>query len=137
MLGARQRRDALRYAATSEHLNDRQRAILRPQLLQDHAFKRVVVLGQDEMAEALPDLGDNRRELRLDVGVIGAAHGHLGLELRVMGAESELGTAVWYQRLEAFEQRIDMAFAEAIAMKALQADRRRRAAAGNKARDDL
>src|SRR5712691_11729066 len=100
MLGAGQRRDTLRYAAAGEHLNDRQRAILRAQLLQDHAFERVVVLGQDEIAEPLPDLGDDRRELRLDVGVIGAAHGHLGLDLRVMGAEAELSTAVWYQRLD-------------------------------------
>ena len=70
------------------------------ELLEDHAFERVVVLGQDEVAEPLAHLGHDRRELRADVVLVGAAHGQLGLDLRVMGAEAELGAAVRHQILD-------------------------------------
>ena len=106
---------------------------LLAQRLQDHAFERVVVLGQDEIAEPLAHLGDDRRELALDVGLVGAAHGQLGLDLRVMGAEAELDAAVRHQFLDPGQQLVDMRLAEPIGMKALQLDRglaRRRAPGG-------
>ena len=87
------------------------------------AFERVVVLGQDEIAEPLADLGDDRRELPLDIGLVGAAHGQLGLDLRVMRAEAELGAAVRHQLLDPLQQLIDMRLAEPVGMKALQPDR--------------
>src|SRR5438105_632345 len=60
---------------------------------------------------------------------LGAAHRHLGFDLRIMRAKAELGAAVRHQRFDALQQRIDMRLAEPIGMKALQPDRARRPAA--------
>jgi hypothetical protein len=61
---------------------------------QHHALQRLLVLAQDEVAQALAYLALDRRQLAPHVVHVGAAHGQLGLELRVVGAETELHAAV-------------------------------------------
>src|SRR5260221_11073313 len=89
------------------------------------------------MAEPLAHFRLDGTELSLDVGHVGAAHGELGLELRIMGAEAELDAAVGNQILDPGEQRVDMALAGSVGMEALQVDRCLDAAALEEARDDL
>ena len=79
----------------------------------------------------------HRRQLALDVVLVGAAHGQLGLDLRVVGAEAELDAAVGHQVLDPGEQLVDMQFAEPIGMEPLQVDHTRASAARQQARDDL
>ena len=61
---------------------------------QHHAFQRLVVLGDDEVAEPLAHLRLDRRQARYEVGLVGAAHGELGLELGIVRLEAELDVAV-------------------------------------------
>ena len=123
--------------AAGERLDHRQRGLPARQLLQDHALERLIVLGQDEVAEPLAHLLLDRRELAPDVVHVGAAHGELGLELRVVGAEAELHAPVGHQRLHAREQAVDVRFADPVGVEALQEARRLPAALREQARDDL
>src|SRR5260370_989385 len=85
---------------------------------EDDAFETVVIFRQDEVAEPLPDFGDDRRQLRLDIARVGAADRHLCLDLRVMRPKAELGAAVRHQRLDPGQHLVDMAFAKPVGMKA-------------------
>src|SRR4029077_17779914 len=94
-------------------------------------------LAEDEVAEAPAHLRLHWRELCLDLVHVGAAHGELRFDLRVMGSEAELDAAGGPQPLDAGEELIDMRLAETVGMKPLQMDRRRRAAACQQSRNDL
>src|SRR5262249_15500224 len=118
-LGAWHGRDARRDLAAGEHFDDGERAALAAQRVEDDAFERVVVLGEDKIAEPLADLGNDRNQLCFDVDRVGAAHRQLGLDLRVMRAKAELRAAVGHQRLDPLQQLVDVAFAKPVRMKAL------------------
>src|SRR5215472_6192553 len=118
-------------------LDDCERALLRGECLEHNAFQALVVLGDDEVTETPPHFRLHRRKLYLDVAQVGAPYRELGFDLRVMRAEAELDAAVRDQFLDSGEQLVDMRFAETIGMKALQMDRRWRAATREHARDDL
>ncbi len=94
--------------AAGERLDDGQRALPARQLAQHDALQRLVVLGQDEVAQALADLALDRRQLRADVAHVRSANGQLGLELRVVGAEAQLHGAVGHQLLDSGQQRVDV-----------------------------
>ena len=53
---------------------------------------------------------------------VGAAHRELGLKLRVVRPEAQLNAAVGHQVFQARQQRVDVGFAEAIGVKALEID---------------
>src|SRR5581483_564513 len=137
VLGASERGDARRELTAGKRFDDCERTLGLLQRLEDDAFERVVVLGEDEIAEPLSDLGDDGCQLALDIAFVGAAHGQLCLDLRVMRPETELGAAVRHQRLYAFEQRIDVALAKTVRVEAFEADRRLRTALREQARDNL
>ena len=90
-----------------------------------------------KLPEAPAHLRLDRRELLLDLVHIGAAHGQLGLDLRVVGAKAELDAAVGDEVFDPGQQLIDVRLAEPVGMKALQVDCRRRAAARQEPGDDL
>ena len=68
------------------------------ELLQDDALERLVVLGEDEVAEALAHFRSTGASFRQISSMSRAAHGELGLELRVVRAEAELHAAVRRER---------------------------------------
>ncbi|HTE36947.1 MAG TPA: hypothetical protein VK630_10415, partial [Reyranella sp.] len=72
-LGADQRRDAGGDIAAGVILADRERERAGAQLRQDHAFQRLVVLGDDEVAQPLAHLRLDRRQPHVEVGLVGAA----------------------------------------------------------------
>ena len=82
------------------------------QLVQNHALEFLIVLGQDEVAEAFAHFLLDRCELATDVLHVRAAHGELGLELRVVGAEAELDAAVRRQRLHPGEHSVGTRLAD-------------------------
>src|SRR4029453_6687834 len=63
LLRARDRRQASGHVPAGERLDDRQRALTLRQLGQYHALQRLVVLGHDEVAQALAHLALDRLEL--------------------------------------------------------------------------
>jgi hypothetical protein len=65
------------------------------------------------------------------------AHRQLGFQLRVVGPEAELHAASGVEVLYALQQFVSMRFTNAVGMKTLQVDRRRRAGAGEDAGDYL
>jgi hypothetical protein len=83
--------------AAREAFDHRERALARRQRGEHHALQGLIVLRQDEVAEAPAHLRLHRRELALDVRHVGAAHRELGLELGIMRAEPELDAAVDHQ----------------------------------------
>src|SRR5215831_5761889 len=85
---------------------------------EDDALQRLLVFGQDEVAEPLPHFALDRLELLPDVVQIGAPHGQLGLELRIVSAEAELHAAVRHQGWDAGEERVDVGLAEAVRVEA-------------------
>ena len=97
----------------------------------------LIVLAQDEVAEPLAHLPLDRLELRPDVVHVGAAHGQLGLELRVVSPEPELHAAIGHDCVDPRQQSVDVRFAEPVGVEALQEDRRLLATLGEQARDDL
>ena len=137
LLRPRQMADARGDLPARERLDDRQRRPAVRQLREHDALERLVVLRQDEVAEALAHLLLDRRELPADVVHVGAAHRQLGLELRVVRAEAELHAAVRHQLLHAGEQRVDVRLAEPVGVEPLQVDHRLHAALGEEPRDDL
>src|SRR3989440_8438279 len=137
LLGARQVGEARSDLAAREHLDDRQRRLSPGQLREHHALERLVVLGQDEVAQPLADLLLDRSQLLPHVVHVAAARGQLGLQLRVVGAEAELHAAVGHERLDTGEQRVDVGLAEAVGVEALELDRRLQPTLGEQPRDDL
>jgi hypothetical protein len=107
------------------------------QLREHHALERLVVLREDEVAEALAHLALDRRELLADVVHVGAAHGQLGLELRIVRAEAELHAAVRHHLLHAGEERVHVRLAEPVGVEPLEVDHRLHAALGEDPRDHL
>ena len=92
---------------------------------------------EDEVAEALAHLALDRRELLADVVHVGAAHGQLGLELRIVRAEAELHAAVRHHLLHAGEERVHVRLAEPVGVEPLEMDHRLHAALGEDPRDHL
>ena len=77
----------------------------------------------------------HRRQLAADVVHVGAAHGQLGFELRVVGPEAELQAPVGHERLQPREQGVGVRFSDPVRVEALEEARRlagrsSRAAAG-------
>src|SRR5215470_17896407 len=137
LLGADLRREAGGDEAAGEGFDQGQGGPARAERLQDHALHGLVVLGKDEVAEALADLPLHRLELAPHVGHVGAAHGELGLELRVVGTEAQLEAPVGDQRLHAGEQAVHVGLAEPVGVEALEADRGLLAAPREQTGDDL
>src|SRR5437870_1634532 len=136
-LRSRQVGDARGDLPAREGLHDGERGLATRELGQNDAFERLVVLGQDEVAEPLADLLLDGGELPLDLVHVGPTHGQLGLELRVVGAEAQLHAAVGHQLLHAGEQRVHVRFAEAVGVEALQVDGGLETALREEPRDDL
>src|SRR2546430_15350501 len=137
LLGARQVGDARGDLTPGERLHDRERALAGRERAEDDALQRVIVLGQDEVAEPLAHFPLDRLRLLSNVAPIRAAPGQLGLELRLVGAEAELHAAVGHERVHAGEERIDVRFAEPGRIAAAEVDRRREPAARQQPRDHL
>src|SRR5579875_2051062 len=91
-------------------LDEGKRALPRGQRRQHDPLHRLLVLGEDEIAEPPADLGLDRAMLAGDLLGIGAAYREFGLDLRIMGAEAELEAAVRHQRRDPGEQLVDMRF---------------------------
>ena len=136
-VSAGQMGEARRHLPARERLDQRERRLLRLELLHDHALEGLVVLAEDEVADALAHLALHRLELAADVLHVPAARGQLGLELRVVGAEAELHAAVRHQRLHPGEERVHVRLPEAVGVEALQEDGAGQAGLGEQARDDL
>src|SRR6266545_4859326 len=137
LLRARERHEAGGDLSAGERLDDRQRALTVRELRQNDALQRLIVLGQDEVAEAPAHFALYRDELCPDVVHIGAAHGQLGLELRVVGAEAELHAPVGHELVDAGEQRVHVRFAEPVRVESLQVDGRLHTALREEPRNDL
>src|SRR5271167_1884883 len=73
--GSGQMSDAAGDLPGGEGLDHRQRALPCSERVENDAFERLVVFAEDEVAEAPAHLRLYRRELPLDLGHIGAAHG--------------------------------------------------------------
>ena len=129
--------DARGDLSARERLDDRQRALTARELPQDDALQRLIVFRQDEVTEPLAHFPLDRRELPPHVVHVGATHGQLGLELRIVGPEAELHASVGHQLFDASQQRVDVRLAEPIRVEALQEDRRLQAALRQEPRDDL
>src|SRR5262249_51683858 len=137
LLAAREVGDARGDLAARECLHGGERAVPRRQRAQDNALQRLLVFGQDEVAEPLPHFALDRLELLPDVVEIGSAHRQLGLELRIVSAEAELHAAVGHERIHPREERVDVRLAEAVRVEALEMDHRLQSALGQEPRDDL
>src|SRR5262249_9735850 len=92
--GAAGGREPRREMPAGEHLRGRERVAAVEQVGEDHAFQRLLVLGDDEVAQPLAHLGLDRLEPGGDLLLALAAHGKLGLELRIVRLEAELDGAV-------------------------------------------
>src|SRR6267143_1038045 len=79
LLDAGQVGEARRDLSARERLDDRERALSRRERRQDHALEGLLVLGHDEVAEALAHFALHRRQLRPHVVHVAAADGQLGL----------------------------------------------------------
>ena len=111
--------------AGGEGFRHRERAAFLHQGGEHHAFEGLVVLGDNEVADAALHFGLHRGELGLDVIGIRAAGGELDFDLRVVGAEAELHGAIGCQVFDAFEDLVDMGFAEPGAVEPLERAARR------------
>ncbi len=123
LLGPGQVGDARRDLPAGERLHEGKRCVAVHELREHDALERTVVFSQDEVAEPLAHFLLDRGELPADVIHVAAAHGELGLQLRVMRAESELYAAVRRERLQSRQQAVGVRFADPVGMEALQKDR--------------
>jgi hypothetical protein len=129
--------EARGHLSARERLDQRERPRLRLELLQDDALERLVVLAEDEVADALAHLALHRLELAADVLHVAPARGQLGLELRVVRAEAELHAPVRHEVLDPGEERVHVRLPEAVGVEALEEDGPGQARLGEQARDDL
>ena len=104
---------------------------------ENHTLERLLVLGDDEIAETAAHFGLDRREPRHQVGLGGAARGEFGLELRVVRLETELDVGALLQRLDASQHLVGARFADAEGVEALELGHALDAAELEKARDHL
>src|SRR4029453_7756517 len=119
LLGAGRGGQARCHMAAAEHLRRGQRMAALEQGGQHHAFQRLVVLGDDEVAQPLAHLRLDRRQARYQVGLVVAAHGKLGLELGIVRLEAELDVAV-REGLHVTQHVVGARFANAEGVEALE-----------------
>ncbi len=114
LLGTWQRRDARGHLSAGERLHQGERPLLSGQRLEDHFLQGLIVLGEDEVAQALANFLLDRCELGAHVIHVLAAHQQLRFQLRIVRAKAELHAAIGRHILQPLQQGIDVRLAQPV-----------------------